>query len=120
MEQGKDRKARRITSAFVAAGLTLGVAGGLAALTTTSSNAATAAGCTAVYSTTRDSGSGFGAQVVITDDGPAWSNWTLSYSYAGNQTLQNGWNGTWAQSGKTVTVTSAAYNGAVAAWAMLA
>jgi cellulose 1,4-beta-cellobiosidase len=31
----------------------------------------------------------------------------------GNQALANGWNGNWSQSGKTITVTNAAYNGSL-------
>jgi len=52
MDKGRTADAgngRRLTSALVAATVTLGVAGGLAALTTSSSNAATTPGCTAVY-----------------------------------------------------------------------
>ena len=45
------------------------------------------------------------------------SDWTLGYSYGGNQRLQNGWNGTWSQSGQAVTVANATYNGSVAAGA---
>jgi cellulose 1,4-beta-cellobiosidase len=103
---------KRLKSGLSAAGGALLATAGLAAIAPTSATAA--AGCTAAYSTTWDSGTGFGAQVVITNLGTAWTNWTLTYSYAGNQTLQSGWNGTWAQSGKNVTVTSLSWNGAVA------
>src|SRR4029077_13775943 len=41
--------------------------------------------------------------------------WTVTLIYAGNQTLQpGGWNGTWSQTGGTVTVTNLSYNGALA------
>ena len=41
----------------------------------------------------------------------------MTYTYAGNQTLANGWNGAWTQSGKTVTVANVSYNGSLAAGA---
>ncbi|MEE1781529.1 cellulose binding domain-containing protein, partial [Streptomyces sp. SP17BM10] len=52
-----------------------------------------------------DWGSGFTANLTITDTGTtAIDGWTLGYAYTGDQTLQNGWNGTWTQTGRTVTV----------------
>lgn len=41
--------------------------------------------------------------------------WT--YDYTGNQTLTSGWNGTWSQSGRTVTAKNASWNGTIAAGA---
>ena len=65
-----------------------------------------------------DWGSGFTANLTITDNGTAAiTGWTVTYTYAGNQTLSNGWNGNWTQSGKTVTVTNESYNGSLAAGA---
>src|SRR5689334_3239723 len=66
--------------------------------------------------TADDWGSGFGAGVTIANLGsPAIDGWTLTYTYAGNQTLQNGWSGTWSQSGAKITVTSLSWNGTVPA-----
>ncbi|UTO65497.1 glycoside hydrolase family 48 protein [Streptomyces rapamycinicus] len=65
---------------------------------------------------TNDWGSGFTADLTITNPGSdAIDGWTLTYAYAGNQKLANGWNGGWSQSGKTVTVTNAGHNGKIAA-----
>ena len=61
-----------------------------------------------------DWGSGFTAAITIQNTGPAITSWTLGYSYAGNQTLSQGWSGTWTQSGKAITVTSASWNGSLA------
>ncbi|MCZ9338794.1 cellulose-binding domain-containing protein, partial [Streptomyces sp. TRM76130] len=47
----------------------------------------------------------------------ALDGWTLTYDYSGDQRLTNGWNGTWSQSGPTVTVTDAGYNARIAAGA---
>jgi endo-1,4-beta-xylanase len=71
------------------------------------------AACAVGYAV-NDWGSGFTATVTITNHGPAISGWTLKYSYAGDQHLSQGWNGTWSQSGHDVTVTSASWNGALA------
>ncbi|KOV90229.1 cellulase family glycosylhydrolase [Nocardia sp. NRRL S-836] len=66
--------------------------------------------------TTNDWGSGFGANLSITNaSSAAVDGWTLTYSYAGNQTLQNGWNGNWSQTGNKVTVTGMSWNSSVPA-----
>jgi len=74
--------------------------------------AATTPSCTVTYSANGWS-TGFTASVTITNNGPAITSWTLGYSYSGNQTLQNGWSGTWTQAGAAVTVTNASWNGSL-------
>ncbi len=67
---------------------------------------------------TNDWGSGFTAELTLTNRGTDPINgWTLTYSYAGNQKLANGWNGSWSQSGRSVTVKNAAYNATIGAGA---
>ncbi|MEV5432080.1 glycoside hydrolase family 48 protein [Streptomyces sp. NPDC052701] len=68
---------------------------------------------------TNDWGSGFTAELTLTNRGTdVIDGWTLTYSYAGNQKLQGGgWNGAWSQSGQAVTVKNASYNGRIAAGA---
>jgi hypothetical protein len=67
---------------------------------------------------TNDWGSGFTADLTLTNRGTdAINGWTLTYAYTGNQKLSNGWNGTWSQSGTAITVTNATYNGTIAAGA---
>ncbi|MFH9569553.1 glycoside hydrolase family 48 protein [Streptomyces sp. NPDC017230] len=67
---------------------------------------------------TNDWGSGFTAELTLTNrGGDAIDGWTLTYDYAGDQKLTNGWNGTWSQSGRTVTVKNASYNARIAAGA---
>ena len=56
--------------------------------------------CQVTYSVSTDWGSGFTTAISIQNTGPAITSWTLGYSYAGNQTLSQGWSGTWSQSGK--------------------
>src|SRR3954470_7280837 len=89
----------------------LAVVGATTAFTlgTPSSSAAAAAGCDVGYSV-NDWGSGFTANLTLKNLGTApLSGWQISYTYVGNQQLQQGWNGTWSQSGRTVTVTSASW-----------
>ncbi|NEB65363.1 cellulose 1,4-beta-cellobiosidase [Streptomyces diastaticus] len=67
---------------------------------------------------TNDWGSGFTAELTLTNRGPdAIDGWTLTYSYTGDQKLTNGWSGTWSQSGRNVTVRNASYNARIAAGA---
>jgi cellulose 1,4-beta-cellobiosidase len=76
--------------------------------------ASAAAGCSVAYTLQSDWGAGFVTSITITNLGSPITSWTLAYSYSGNQTLTNGWNGNWTQSGKNITVTNASYNGSVA------
>ncbi|MEU1262442.1 glycoside hydrolase family 48 protein [Streptomyces cellulosae] len=78
---------------------------------------AAAVQCSVDYRT-NDWGSGFTADLTVTNRGSdVIDGWTLTYTYAGNQRLVNGWNGSWSQSGSAVTVRNAAHNGRIAAGA---
>ncbi|HEX4705626.1 MAG TPA: cellulose binding domain-containing protein, partial [Pseudonocardiaceae bacterium] len=111
---GRSRRVRRLVGwvACLLAGAT--AIGTTATASAAPHPAATAAGCQVTYSVPNDWGSGFSAAITITNTGPAITSWTLGYSYAGNQKLQNGWNGTWSQTGAAVTVTNASWNGSLA------
>ncbi|MFJ3715231.1 glycoside hydrolase family 48 protein [Streptomyces sp. NPDC090057] len=109
----KSRAARRWWTAAIAA---------LALPLTTLATGATAAHAAGVQCSvdykTNDWGSGFTADLTLTNRGTsAIDGWTLTYGYSGNQKLSNGWNGSWSQSGQTVTVRNASYNGTIAAGA---
>ncbi|NBM17551.1 glycoside hydrolase family 48 protein [Streptomyces sp. GC420] len=109
----RHRRLRRLLAALAAA-VTLPAA----ALTAGTAPAAAAAVACSVDYTKNDWGSGFTAELTVTNRGSdAIDGWTLTYSYAGNQQLSNGWNGTWSQSGKDVTVRNASYNARIAAGA---
>jgi polygalacturonase len=71
--------------------------------------------CQVTYSVTSSWPGGFTASVAITNGGSAVSAWTLGFTFPGNQQVTQGWNGTWSQSGETVTVTSASWNGSLGA-----
>src|ERR1039458_2740608 len=102
------RRGRYLTCALAGPGLAAGTA---VAVSPGVAQAATA--CQVSYTVSSDWGTGFTAAVTIQNTGSAITSWTLGYSYAGNQTLSQGWSGTWAQSGKAITVTSASWNGSL-------
>ena len=78
--------------------------------------AAATTSCSAAYSVQTDWGTGFTASLTVTNNGAAAiTGWTVTWTYAGNQTLSSGWSGNWTQSGKTVTVTNASWNGSLSA-----
>jgi endoglucanase len=57
-----------------------------------SSASAQTASCAATYTKTWEGGSGFGASIVIQNNGPSITNgWTLIFSFPNGQRLQNGW-----------------------------
>src|SRR5947208_2688990 len=101
---GRVGKHRTALAALAAAGSMACTALMVAAGGSQASEASTAAAfaCRVDY-TANDWGSGFGATVTLANLGTSAVNgWTLTYTYAGNQSLQNGWSGTWSQSGKRV------------------
>ncbi|MCU4750348.1 cellulose binding domain-containing protein, partial [Streptomyces sp. G-5] len=105
---------RRRGRALLAAGALIATALGTGGMLQGTASAA-AVGCSVDYRT-NDWGSGFTADVTITNSGTtAVNGWTLSYAYAGNQTLSGGWNGQWSQSGRNITVRNAAHNAGIAA-----
>lgn len=107
---------RRLWTAVVTA-LALPLAT-LTTLTTGSTPAQAAVVQCSVDYKTNDWGSGFTADLTLTNRGTDPINgWTLTYDYTGNQTLTSGWNGTWSQSGRTVTAKNASWNGTIAAGA---
>ncbi|MEV4336455.1 glycoside hydrolase family 48 protein [Streptomyces sp. NPDC049590] len=114
MDPGSRRRTARRLWTAVAAALALP----LSMLATGAETAHAAAVQCSVDYKTNDWGSGFTADLTITNRGTdAINGWTLTYAYAGNQRLSGGWNGTWSQSGQSVTVKNASYNGAIAAGA---
>lgn len=109
--KSRRRRTRRLWTAAVAA-LALPLT-----MLANGSTPAQAAGvqCSVDYKT-NDWGSGFTADLTLTNRGADPINgWTLTYDYTGNQTLTSGWNGTWSQSGRTVTAKNASWNGTIAA-----
>ena len=73
--------------------------------------------CTVSFTDVTDWGSGYVANVDITNNGPnPIDGWTLTFSWPTSwQVMNGGWNGNWRQDGSTVTVTSLAGAGQLAA-----
>jgi hypothetical protein len=59
---------------------------------------------------------GYTAQIVIANtSSSAISSWSLKYTYPGDQKVVSNFNGGFSQSGETVTLTNASYNGSIPA-----
>ncbi|BCJ45886.1 large protein [Actinoplanes ianthinogenes] len=71
-------------------------------------------GARAAYAVTSSWSGGFQAEVTVTAGATAIRGWTVSWTFPGGQVISQVWNGTYIQSGPDVTVTNAAYNGALA------
>jgi pectate lyase len=97
--------------ASAASAVVLGSAAIAAVAFTQMARAATT--CSVSYGLSTDWGTGFTAAITIENVGSPITSWTLQYTYPGNQQLSSGWNGNWSQSGETVTVTNASYNGSL-------
>ncbi|MFC7385750.1 cellulose binding domain-containing protein [Sphaerisporangium rhizosphaerae] len=69
--------------------------------------------CTARYATQSQWPGGFTGQISVTNGGPPLSNWTITFTVPAGVTVASGWNGTWTQSGSTVTVKNTSWNGSV-------
>lgn len=73
------------------------------------------AACTAAYTVSSDWGSGFNAEVKVTNTGStALSSWKVTWTWPGAQKVTSMWNASYTQTGSTVTAANAAHNGTVA------
>ncbi|MFF7280606.1 cellulase family glycosylhydrolase [Streptomyces griseorubiginosus] len=74
------------------------------------------AACTATYSVSSDWGSGFNAEVKVTNSGStALSSWKVTWTWPGAQKVGSMWNASYTQTGSTVTATNASHNGSIPA-----
>ena len=73
--------------------------------------------CAVHYALSSSWPGGFGASITITNKATtAINGWTLTFTWPNSgEAVQSGWNGTWSQTGSTVTVTNASWNGTIAA-----
>ncbi|MFE2216283.1 cellulase family glycosylhydrolase [Streptomyces canus] len=72
------------------------------------------AACIASYSVSSDWGSGFNAEVKVTNSGStALSSWKVTWTWPGSQKVTSMWNASYTQTGSTVTAMNASHNGAV-------
>jgi hypothetical protein len=69
-----------------------------------------AAACSVDYRVQNQWGSGFTAEVTVTNEGDPVNGWSLSWSFADGQRITNGWNGEFSQNGADVTVRHPGWN----------
>jgi hypothetical protein len=71
--------------------------------------------CSGTYSVTNSWPGGFQGQVVVKNTGSGTLNgWSLGWTFPSSATINSLWNGSYTQSGNTVTVTNASYDGSLA------
>jgi endoglucanase len=77
----------------------------------------TGSGCRVSYAVSNDWGTGFTANITVTNTaGTAINGWSLAWSWPGNQTISgSAWNATASQSGSNVKLTNAGWNAVIAA-----
>jgi hypothetical protein len=110
MPRGRPRFGSRLRKILIAFAAAIALPAGMTLASGATPAHADSLQCSVDYST-NDWGSGFTANLTLTNRGSAnVTGWTLTYSYTGNQTLTSGWSGNWTQSGKNVTVTSMDWN----------
>ena len=89
---------------------------GTSTKTITVSAPQTGATCAVTYKITNDWGNGFQAAVTITNLGSkAINNWSLTFSFPGNQKITDYWWSIASQSGKNVTLKNQFWNPTIAA-----
>ena len=74
------------------------------------------ASCRVTYSTQSQWTGGFVASVTISNTGTSAINgWTLGFTFPGDQKITTAWSGVASQSGETVSIANASYNGTIPA-----
>jgi hypothetical protein len=101
-----------------------GTASGVPTATTTISltvAAAAATKCQVNYVITQNSSSSFGAVITILNTGTTnWTSWTMTWTFANNQTITSSYGVNLTTSGESITMTPAgSYDAAIAAGATL-
>jgi cellulose 1,4-beta-cellobiosidase len=73
--------------------------------------------CQVNYTVTNQWPGGFGGSITVQNtSATAWTSWSLKFTFpASGQTVTQGWNGVFTQSGQNVTVVNASWNGSVGA-----
>jgi cellulase/cellobiase CelA1 len=70
--------------------------------------------CSVHYAITNQWNTGFSASISITNTGStAITGWNLTFNFPNGQTITQLWNGTFTQSGSSVTITNVSYNGSI-------
>jgi endo-1,4-beta-xylanase len=74
-------------------------------------------GCTVSYTVVSQWPGGFQANVTVANGSTARDSWVVGWTFPNGQTITQLWNGAYTQSGSTVIVRDAGYNGSLAAGA---
>jgi mannan endo-1,4-beta-mannosidase len=85
--------------------------------TTTTTTPPPGKGCTATYAVTGEWQGGFQGDVRVTAGGSAISGWTVTWTFATGQSVNQAWNATVTGSGSNVTAVNVGHNGNLAAGA---
>ncbi len=87
---------------------------GTASFTWTISGTTAALACHVIYTPNQWQG-GFTANVQINNTGSSTiNNWTLTFTFPGDQKITNAWNGVESQTGENVTISNQSYNATIA------
>lgn len=70
--------------------------------------------CKVDYRVTGEWADGFQGAVEIANSGKPLARWKLTFELAGGEKITQSWNGSWTQSGTTVTVKNVSWNGSLA------
>jgi Cellulose binding domain len=94
------------TSIFIIGGLFVGM----------QATHAASAYCQVTYTVTSQWPGGFGGNITVQNtSASAWTSWNLAFTFpASGQSVTQGWNGVFSQSGQNVTVANVSWNGSVA------
>ena len=83
---------------------------------TTPSGGGGGLGCHITYADQNDWGTGFTGAVSIQNTGTQQINgWTLTWTWSGNQQIYQSWNSNYTQTGQSVALTNASWNGTIGA-----
>jgi hypothetical protein len=84
--------------------------------TRTATQGGGSASCSVNYNRAEDWGAGFNGSVTIRNNGSSAINgWTLTWTFPGNQRIGNMWNGTYTQTGQSVSARNMSYNNIIGA-----
>jgi pectate lyase len=80
----------------------------------TAGTAQAAVGCRVAYAVTSQWQGGFTANVNLTNVGDPLTSWAVTWSFGAGQTVTQGWNATYTQSGSSVRAANVSWNGSLA------
>jgi len=90
--------------------------GGITPTPTPTTGGGGSGSCSVHYAVTSQWSTGFTGSISITNtSSTALSSWSLKFSFSNGQTITQLWNGTVSQSGSSVTINNASYNGSIPA-----